>query len=248
MTGTMTALRWTRRTLDTILVAAVLVVTLTAGITLLAPVLGGRVLVIGGRSMEPSIHLGALVLAVPASDATYAVGDVVTVGRGGTTPYTHRITRLAQVDGVAYAETKGDANAGPDPALVPRAAIVGRVVIAVPALGYLSAVLGSPLGLAGFLATGAALLLLVWLLEDLEHARRERGPAPAPRARVVGGPRATTALARRHFETADVPRSRVREGSPARDPNTPVVLESHRRDPRRRGAPRSAPTAASRPA
>ena len=79
----MTALRWTRRLLDAILLAAVLTVTVTAGVTLLAPVLGGRALVIGGGSMEPAIDRGALVLSLPAGAEGYAIGDVVTVQQGG---------------------------------------------------------------------------------------------------------------------------------------------------------------------
>ncbi len=64
--------------------------------------------VITGGSMEPTIPKGALVLAVPA--ASYGVGDVVAVAQPGNTPYTHRISRLAALDGEPYVETKGDAN------------------------------------------------------------------------------------------------------------------------------------------
>ena len=62
---TTTTLRWARRSLDALLLVAVVVVIVTAGITVLAPVLGGRALVIGGGSMEPTIPQGALVLALP---------------------------------------------------------------------------------------------------------------------------------------------------------------------------------------
>ncbi len=122
----MTALRWTRRLLDVLLVVAALAVVVTAATQLLAPVAGGRAMVIGGGSMEPAIGRGAFVLALPAGIETYAVGDVVTVQQGGATPYTHRITRLAELAGVPYVETKGDANAAPDPAIVPTGAIMGR--------------------------------------------------------------------------------------------------------------------------
>ncbi len=242
----MTALRWTRRSLDTLIVATLLVVALAAGITLLAPVLGGRALVIGGGSMEPSIHLGSLVLVLPAPDADYAVGDVVTVGQSGATPYTHRVTRLAEEGGVAYVETKGDANPTADPAIVARSSIVGRVVLAVPLLGVLTTVLGSPLGLAGFLATGAALVLLLWLLEDLEEESEESRSARVITARGDSVP-APTDLAARAVQADPGPRCRVREGGRARNPDTPVVLESARRDPRRREVP-MATTPAGRPA
>ena len=82
----MTALRRTRRLLDALLLAAALTVTVTARITLLAPVLGGRPLVIGGGSMEPAIDRGALVLSLPAGAEGYGLGDVVTVQQGGRPP------------------------------------------------------------------------------------------------------------------------------------------------------------------
>lgn len=192
---TTTALRRTRRALEALLGAASLAVIVTAGLALLGPALGGRTLVIGGGSMEPTIPRGALVIVLPSA-AGYAVGDVVTVQQGTATPYTHRITRRTALGGVPYVETKGDANAAPDPAIVPAAAIAGRIALAIPALGYLSALLGTFLGLAGFLALAATALLLAGALEDLEGERCPACaaaapssvlPAPTPRARGVRG-------------------------------------------------------------
>jgi signal peptidase I len=253
----MTAIRWTRRALDALLLAAMLVVAITAGITLLAPVLGGRALVIGGGSMEPTIGRGALVLTLAAPDGAPVVGDVVTVQQGGSTPYTHRIVRLAEMNGVPYVETKGDANPGPDPALVPAAAILGTIVLSIPLLGYLSLVLGTAAGLAGFLALCATALLLTWVLEDLEDERlavaRVEGEADPANAGLEGGGAADLARARAAaaagaasstgpglfsalpaFATPSL-RTHVRMSGRARDPWTPVLLEADRRNPRRRG-------------
>ena len=243
----MTALRWTRRTLDALLVVAMLAVALTAGITLLAPVLGGRALVIGGGSMEPTIGRGALVLALPSQADAYAVGDVVTVQQGASTPYTHRIVRLTELAGAPYVETKGDANPQPDPAIVPTAAIIGTIAVSLPLLGYLSLILGTAMGLAGFLAVCATILLLIWVLEDLEeercavcatgaanghgsaHAGAPNGAVMATRAATLAGGFLTALPA---FAVAGPP-PRVRESGRARDPLTPVLLEADRRNPRR---------------
>jgi signal peptidase I len=231
----MTALRWTRRALDALLLAAVLTVAVTAGITLLAPALGGRALAIGGGSMEPAIGRGSLVLALPTSDGVYAVGDVVTVQHGASTPYTHRISRLAELKGVPHVETKGDANPQPDPAIIPTTDVVGRIAMSLPLLGYLSLILGTATGLAGFLALCATVLLLTWILEDLEE---ERCPVCAEAATPAAA--ATRAAATAGLLSAlpafAVPgkRTRVREAGRARDPRTPVLLEADRRDPRRR--------------
>lgn len=245
----MTALRWTRRLLDALLLAAVLTVTVTAGVTLLAPVLGGRALVIGGGSMEPAIDRGALVLSLPAGAEGYALGDVVTVQQGGSTPYTHRIVRLAELNGTPHVETKGDANPGPDPAIVPVAAIVGRIALSLPLLGYVSLGLGTAMGLAGFLALCAMVLILIWVLEDAEGDRCPVCAAGAT-ASAAAGTAAGAAAAGHHghagtpalagiltalpaFAVAGPP-TRVRERGRARDPRTPVILEVDRRNPRRR--------------
>jgi len=165
----MTALlRWMRHILDAGLVLAVLAVVVVGGLTLVAPALGARTLVISGGSMEPTIPHGSYILAVRQPAASYAVGDIVTVQQVGRTPYTHRIVRLATLNGAPYLETKGDANATADPAIVPVASVVGRVALQLPLLGFLAALLATPLGLFGFLAISGTLLCLVWLLEDLE--------------------------------------------------------------------------------
>lgn len=245
----MTILRWTRRSLDALLVVAVVAVVATAAIQLLAPIAGGRALVIGGGSMEPTLGRGAFVLVLPAGPKGYAVGDVVTIQQGGGTPYTHRITRLADLKGVPYVETKGDANAGADPAVVPAAAVIGRIAVSVPLLGYLALLLGTTVGLAGFIALCVAVLFLVWLIEDLENQRcpacaaavsMKDGSAPG------AGPVATgTVGALPAFAVAAAP-SRVRETGLARDPRMPVLRECDRRDPRRHGTATFPPAPATR--
>ena len=246
----MTALRWTRRLLDALLAAAVLAVVTTAALQLLAPVAGGRAMVIGGGSMEPAIGRGAFVLALPAGAEGYTVGDVVTVHQGGGTPYTHRITRLADLAGVPYVETKGDANAAPDPAIVPTAAIIGRVAVSVPLLGYLVMLLATAAGLAGFLAACATMLILVWVIEELEDQRCPACAAAASELEAGSASAAASApsvdLPLTGFVAAGAfaglpafavaaPPSRVRVTGRPRDAATPVFLERDRRDPRRHG-------------
>jgi signal peptidase len=254
----MPAVRWTRRSLDAILMVALAAVALTAGIALLAPATGGRTLVIGGGSMEPTIPVGSLILAMPAD--RYAVGDVVAVEQPGATPYTHRIVRFAELDGEPFIETKGDANAAADPAIVPVRTIVGRVAVAFPLLGYLGVLLGSAAGLAGFLALGGSLLLASTALEDWERAASCAACADAPFDHALPPPAAAAASAAIAAAATSVaaggaarsiappmmgraprvvPREpahlRVRESRQARHPGLPVLLERDRRNPRRHG-------------
>jgi signal peptidase I len=186
----MTALlRWTRRSLDAALVLAVLSLVVIGGLTLVAPALGARTLVVSGGSMEPTIPRGSYIVAVRQPAARYAVGDIVTVQEAGRTPYTHRIVRLATLDGAPYLETKGDANATADPTIVPVASVVGRVALQLPLLGFLAALLATPLGLFGFLAVSGTLLCLVWLIEDLEAGECPvcAGIAADPSVPAAGG-------------------------------------------------------------
>ena len=250
----MTALRWTRRTLDAILLVALVAVALTAGVALLAPATGGRTMVIGGGSMEPTIPKGSLILVAPADE--YGVGDVVAVQQGASTPYTHRITRLAELDGVPYVETKGDANEGPDPAIVPVDSIIGRVDVSLPLLGYLGLLLGSMPGLVGFVALGGSLLLASGALEEWENdhcpvcaAKATAGIEPTHRLNApaaLAGPMAAAGAAALasggptvRVRPRAIPRTpavvRVRETGRARDPHAPVLLERDRRNPRRHG-------------
>lgn len=208
----MTALRWTRRALDAVLVVALAAVAVTAASTLFAPVLGGRALAIAGGSMEPAIPRGSLVLAVPA--AAYGVGDVVAVQAGGATPYTHRVIRVAERDGRPYFETKGDSSAAPDSQLVPLDALIGRVAFALPLLGFLVFLVASGAGLLGLLAVAAAILALSSALEAWEESRcpvcaggASQPPAPAD---AVSPPPALPAVARRE-RVGSVPRAARRE-------------------------------------
>lgn len=221
----MTAIRWTRRALDATLLVALATVALTAAVALAAPLTGGRALVIGGGSMEPSIPRGALVLAMPV--ARYEVGDVVAVGQPGATPYTHRVSRLAEYEGRPHVETRGDANEDPDPALVPAISIIGRVDLALPLLGYLGLLLGSVAGLVGFVAVGGSLLIMSGALEELDDRSCAACAAEAAGAgtTAMGSP----SLAR------EPAHGRVRDHRRARDPRLPVLLERDRRDPRRHG-------------
>ena len=129
-------------------------------------------MVIGGGSMEPAIGRGAFVLALPAGAEGYARGRR-RHGPAGRRDAVHASDHPPRPTSPAspYVETKGDANAAPDPAIVPTAAIIGRVALSIPLLGYLVMLLATAAGLAGFLAVCATMLILVWVIEELEDQR-----------------------------------------------------------------------------
>jgi signal peptidase len=174
-----------RRVTDVAIVALVLVVLIGLFLGRGVPLTGRDTLIIGERSMEPTIPVGAAVVIEPVSAAKLRVGDVVTIRVGPRAAVlTRRVVRLLTLDGQPYIETKGDANATADPASSPAAAIVGRVDWSVPLAGYLLALLSLPTGIAFVIGLGITLVLVAVLLEDLEGQR----PAAAERPWTSSGP------------------------------------------------------------
>lgn len=159
-----------------------------------APLVGRQAVVIGGGSMEPAIGLGAAIVIRPVDPATLAEGDVVSLRVGPQqTTYTHRIVAvIARADG-RWIRTKGDANATPDPSLLPASAVIGRVEIVIPLAGYLLALLSQPMGMLFLVGLAATLLAVAWLLESLESEPRiapSRSPAAPSSARSTVSPAA----------------------------------------------------------
>ena len=121
----------------------------------------GASVVLSG-SMEPALSVGDL-LIVRQADA-YQPGDIV-VYQAERMAVVHR---LVSVDAQS-AVTKGDANPSQDKP-IPVSAIKGRVVSAIPLIGYLVWALKSPLGV---IATICAAVLLVELSYRSEKTEKE---------------------------------------------------------------------------
>jgi signal peptidase I len=85
---------------------------------------------------------------------------------------THRITRIADANGDILIETKGDANAAPDPAMQAASAVTGVVHGHLPFAGYLLAFLAMRTGILSAISLLGSILMLLWLLEDLEAEER----------------------------------------------------------------------------
>jgi len=79
-------------------------------------------------------------------------------------------------DGTWY-EIKGDANAAPDPTLIPAAAAQGRVLFAIPFLGYLVWFLHLPSGVIAVLTATLALYIAGLLLNAGDEQEPEDEPA-----------------------------------------------------------------------
>ena len=164
-----TAARLIRRLLDVALIGLVLVVLGLVVAVNLGPGLGHQLVVIRGGSMEPAVHLGAVVDVTRVKPGDLRPGDIVTLRESNDVVVTHRITRVVQLPDGLYIETKGDANSTVDPVLVPVTAVTGRVGANVPGLGYVIYLLTLPLGLLAVMCVALSMLFAVWLLEEVEQ-------------------------------------------------------------------------------
>ena len=123
-------------------------------------------------SMEPAISPGDVIIVNEVPASAIAVGDVITFGdEQSAPPTTHRVVDIEQTnDGVVF-ETKGDANENVDIRTVAPADLRGKVMtlpvaipgnghslFVIPAIGYVSQFIDTPLGF--LLLVGVPLFLL----------------------------------------------------------------------------------------
>lgn len=121
----------------------------------------GASVVLSG-SMEPELSVGDLLIVVPTDELS--VGDVVVYTSSGVA-IVHRIIELDTEGGTAV--TRGDANnASDDP--IPLTAVRGKVVCAIPLLGYVVEAIKTPI------ATIVLIALAIWLLEASFRQDRAR--------------------------------------------------------------------------
>lgn len=102
--------------------------------------------IVVGKSMEPTIPKGALVIAKPASE--YKRGDIVAFKTPHSdTVLVHRIHEVVDdpTEGVGLI-TKGDAAPSPDGWTIRPSMVLGKALVSIPYLGYTAIFLRSPLG------------------------------------------------------------------------------------------------------
>ncbi len=149
-----------------------------AGSRLPMPFGVGAAVVISG-SMEPELSVGDLIIVREADE--YCVGQTVVFETGGSL-IVHEIIRIEK-DGKLI--TKGAANNTEDPPILPKD-VRGRVVLAIPFVGYVLDVLRSLPGTLGIIGLSLFLYLRSWrgeidadgderraLLEEIKRLREQ---------------------------------------------------------------------------
>ncbi len=105
----------------------------------LAPHIGWRVDSVESGSMEPELKVGSVVVVQPVDPETIVEGDIITFRLDGVdeTVITHRVIGIER-NSPLYFRTRGDANLKPDPFAIRARDVVGRVVLNIPFLGYVT--------------------------------------------------------------------------------------------------------------
>jgi signal peptidase len=122
-------------------------------------------LTVRSGSMEPSIHVGDVVVSLKVDVEDIEVGDVITFRYPGESDpnkcYTHRVSKIINTeDGNLLFQTKGDMNEDPDTKLVRPSYIIGKASVVVPYLGYFGDFARSIVGYFIFLFVPCILIIL----------------------------------------------------------------------------------------
>ena len=116
-------------------------------------------------SMEPNIHVGAIVYDKEVEPESLEVDDVITYQLSGNTMVTHRIVAIDAEAGTVT--TKGDANETEDGSPVSFENIVGKYAFNIPFLGYISIYAKTPLGIGAICGILIVIILLNFLPDAL---------------------------------------------------------------------------------
>jgi signal peptidase len=132
-------------------------------------VVGGRSLTVLSGSMEPTIHVGDVVVVRPVSPLDLQIGDVITFRAPDAVDklITHRVRGIRVEAASVRVTTRGDANTTVERWHVPTEGTVGRVMYRIPRLGYLLSWVRGPFGrlllvVLPALLLGAFELVRIW--------------------------------------------------------------------------------------
>jgi signal peptidase len=102
-----------------------------------AGLLGFTPTIIGSGSMQPTLNVGDIAIIISAPVSTIEKGDIIQY-RTADAQITHRVIDIYTSGGTLRFITKGDANNAADPDPVSQDQIVGKVVLTIPQLGWVS--------------------------------------------------------------------------------------------------------------
>ncbi|MGF7017647.1 signal peptidase [Lachnospiraceae bacterium PF1-21] len=142
---------------------------------LLPRIMGYQSMVVVSGSMEPKIHVGAIVLVKEMEPQSVKVDDIITFYISSDTVVTHRVV---EVDSEKQEfVTKGDANNTVDATPVKFSSLIGVVTTSIPYVGYVMMRIRTPLGIVvacGLLVVLLVLIFLPGILSEDEERSKEK--------------------------------------------------------------------------
>lgn len=148
---------------------------------LLPRLMGADLLVVVSRSMEPTIPMGSIVVSLPETNPDQiSVGDVITFtaeGLGGEAALvTHRVVEVVDRGVKPRFRTQGDAVEVSDLVLVAPDDLIGKVWLSLPLVGYLVALLRTPLGYLAIVGFPTSMFILRewWEIRRTPRRRKPR--------------------------------------------------------------------------
>ena len=165
----------------TIVVIVVIFAVLIVG----ARLFGIQVYSVISGSMEPEYPVGSLIYVKKVEPSEIEVGDVITYVLPSETPSTHRVVRIDEENQLFY--TKGDANEIEDGAPVHFKNLIGSPVLKMPYLGYVAYYIQHPPGMYIAIATGAVLLILVFLPDLFKKDKKKDEQIPVTKGDITQG-------------------------------------------------------------
>lgn len=166
---------------------------LVAGATIAVPaLLGATPLAVLTSSMEPTYPPGTLIVVQPTPADAIRGGDVITfqLHSGEPTVVTHRVIEVAvNAAGDHVFRTQGDNNLDPDVQAVREVQLKGKLLYAVPGLGWVQNTLSGDVRalVVPLIAGGLFLYAAVTIVRAMTERRRSRGSDGS--LRVLGLPR-----------------------------------------------------------
>ena len=90
---------------------SILLVLIALGVAFIAfPQFGNKALIVRSGSMSPAIDVGSIVVARPADNAVYKIGDIIAFRseKNPETLITHRVVSVGKDKAGVFYKTKGD--------------------------------------------------------------------------------------------------------------------------------------------
>jgi signal peptidase len=121
-------------------------------------------------SMEPTLPVGSVIAIKIINPNTLQESDIICFQTSPDKPWTtHRIINITDEGFI----TKGDANEEPDTEIVKKENVIGKVVLIIPYIGYLSYFVHTPLGFILLIIIPATLIIIGEVRNIIKHKKKE---------------------------------------------------------------------------